>query len=199
MGKPLLLVEDDQIFRGILKKIFEGFGFEVREAETGLVAKQIFDLNRQHFALIVSDVRLPGMDGVAFLKHVRTVNKDVKFILMTGFSDITEAQEAYKIGASEFLAKPFRLDNLKNVIHAVENGEVQVTGGPQYSQVPVESFISGTPLACDLFVRLQGHKYIQVAFAGDTIPLDRLRIYKDKKIDFFFVRSMDLAKGKPAA
>jgi CheY-like chemotaxis protein len=117
--KNLLIVEDDETFRKVIRNVTELLGFQVREAENGLVAQTIFDLNVDAFDLIISDVQMPEMDGVEFLKHVRAVNKDTKFILMTGFSELIEAQRAYEIGANEFLAKPFRLENFKKVLQAV--------------------------------------------------------------------------------
>lgn len=195
--KHVLIVEDDDSFRKTIRNVVEMLGYEVREAENGLVAKTIFDLNRQAFDLIISDVNMPEMDGVAFLKHVRASNADVKFILMTGFSEIIEAQQALDAGANEFLNKPFRIENLRKSIAAAYRVKSADDGKPKerlFCRIPVEEFVSTSRLLVDLFVRLSEEKYIQVAYAGDVISLERLKTYKEKKVDFFWVRPEDLRK-----
>jgi putative nucleotidyltransferase with HDIG domain len=196
--KQLLLVEDDETFRKVIRNVVEMLGFEVREAENGLVAKTIFDLNSKAFDLIMSDVRMPEMDGIEFLKHVRASNKNVKFILMTGFSELIEAHQAYEIGANEFLAKPFRLENLKKVFvnvfappkEAVKPKEPEL----KFCRIPVEDFITSSKLLVDLHVRLSGEKYIKIAHAGDVVSVERLKMYKEKKVDYFYVKPEELRK-----
>lgn len=184
--KQLLLVEDDDTFRKVMRTAVEMLGFEVREAENGLVAKTIFDLKPNAFDLIISDVRMAELDGIGLLKHVRQNNKDVKFILMTGFSELIEAQQAYQIGANEFLAKPFRLENFKKVIASVfapkpEVKQEKKPEEPKYCRIPVEDFITSSKLLVDLHVKLAGDKFIKIAHAGDVVPMERLKMYKEKR------------------
>lgn len=196
--KQLLLVEDDETFRKVIRNVVELLGYEVREAENGLVGQTIFDLNTKGFDLIMSDVRMPEMDGIAFLKHVRTRNKEVKFILMTGFSELIEAHQAYEIGANEFLAKPFRLENLKKIFAHVlappKPAEKPKSPEAKFCRIPVEDFITSSKLLVDLHVRLSGEKYIKIAHAGDVVSVERLKMYKEKKVDYFYVKPDELRK-----
>jgi DNA-binding NtrC family response regulator len=105
--RPLvLIVEDDKIFRRVLVRALDTYGFDTRDAENGMVAKTIFDLNLDRIKIIISDIRMPELDGIGFLAHVRK-SSQVAFILMTGFSEIIEVKDAYALGATDFVAKPF--------------------------------------------------------------------------------------------
>ena len=68
----VLIVEDDPTFRRLLVRSIEMQGFHTREAENGLVAKTIFDLNEKELKLVISDIRMPALDGIGFLAHVRS-------------------------------------------------------------------------------------------------------------------------------
>lgn len=195
----ILLVEDDDSFRKTIRGVCEDLGFEVREAENGLVAKTIFDLNTDKFHLIISDVRMPESDGIAFLKHVRTVNRKVKVIMMTGFSELLEARQAFELGANEFIAKPFRRELLAKVIEhcqrskqAREKAELEETDA--YCRIPVEEFISTSKLIADLFIQVSDRRYIMIGRAGEIVDVNRLRSYKEKQVDFFYVKAEDLRK-----
>lgn len=198
--KRALIAEDDETFRKVLRNAIELLGFEVREAENGKVAKTIFDLNTNALDLIVSDIRMPEMDGVTFLKHVRSLNKNVKFVLMTGFAEVIEAAQAQALGANEFLAKPFRLETIRKAIKACfdTSPKDQSKDGPEppptFCRIPVEEFITSSKLVCDLYVHLANERYIKIAHAGDFIEVDRLKTYREKKVDFFYVRQEELRK-----
>jgi len=191
-----LVVEDDETFRHTVCELLTALGFQVREAENGLIAKTIFELNPDLFDLILSDIRMPAMDGIALLKFVRLTNQTCKFVVMTGFSEIIETKEAYELGANEFLAKPFRLEAFRTVIKNCFSPKPPVTDPveevPSLCQIPVEEFITSSRLVVDLYVHLGGTKYVKIANKNDVIPIERLKSYQKKKVDYFFVRPEDL-------
>lgn len=109
-GKKLLVVDDEPDLREILRDEFIFEGADVSEAKNGNEAFQIV-LNKP-IELVLSDIRMPGGDGVSLLRNIK--GRDTHqpaIILITGFADIS-ASEAYEIGAEGFFAKPFQLEDL---------------------------------------------------------------------------------------
>jgi len=117
MPKRILLVEDEDKLRRVVQLHLEGMGFEVDNAATAELA-----LPRTASAdLILTDLKLPGMDGLAFLKETHTRNPQAAVILMTAHGSVEAAVEAMKEGAADFLQKPFSLDHLTALINKVLN------------------------------------------------------------------------------
>lgn len=101
----VLIVEDDALCRDTVRTLLSVEGARVTTAESAEAGVEA--LKTETFDAIVADIRLPGMDGIAFLKHVRKQNADIPVIIMTGFSSISSAVEALKRGAHDYLVKPF--------------------------------------------------------------------------------------------
>jgi len=99
----ILLVEDEPVLREIIAAWFERFAGRVLTAANGPEALDILAANSPD--LVVSDVRMPVMDGVTLLKKLRARGDQPPVILISGFSD-TDAREAYDMGAEAFLQKP---------------------------------------------------------------------------------------------
>lgn len=104
----LLVVEDNSAMREMLESILSEAGYEVKTAVD--VASALLLLNTEYFHLIISDLQLPDMDGIAFLKKVR--HHSIPFIILTAFGSIQKAVEAIKEGAFDFLSKPVDPDYL---------------------------------------------------------------------------------------
>jgi two-component system response regulator PilR (NtrC family) len=110
----LLIVDDEAAYREVLKTIFEDEGYTVATAKDGRAA--LAHLKTHKCNLIVSDVRMPDIDGIALLKEARETHPDVGVVLMTAFGTITTAREAFKLGADDFIQKPFNNDELKVIV-----------------------------------------------------------------------------------
>lgn len=110
-NRKILVVDDEPDLREILKDELTFEGALVSEAKNG---KEAFEmLKKEAFEAVLSDIRMPGGDGVALLKDVRGEEFDhVKMFLLTGFADIKN-YEAYHCGADGFFTKPFHLDVLR--------------------------------------------------------------------------------------
>src|SRR5580698_2529589 len=113
--KPtILVVEDEPKMRRLLELQLGDEGFDARtaaDAESGLQL-----LNREKFDLIVTDFKLPGMNGLEFLQAAKRANADVPVVVMTAHGTIESAVEAMKNGASDYVLKPFSLAELVLVI-----------------------------------------------------------------------------------
>lgn len=106
----ILLVDDDQSFLRVHKKILVKNGYDVVAATNGLEALET--LEKDSFSLIISDIVMPKMDGIALLKEVKSRYRSFPVILLTGKGTIESAVNAMKIGAYTYLSKPVNIDEL---------------------------------------------------------------------------------------
>ena len=114
---PLLLVDDDPQSLDSTRKILEQAGYAVVCATDGEEALTLVQGERaQKFALVVSDVRMPRMGGLEFLKALRVIRDETPVVLMTAFGKVEDAVWALKFGAVDFLSKPFRKQALINAV-----------------------------------------------------------------------------------
>ena len=110
----ILIVDDEQSYRQLLSMVFEGGGHNIRTAMNG---RQAIDLLSQSPAdIIISDVKMPDMDGIEMLREVRETLPDLGVVLMTAFASVETAREAFKLGADDFIQKPFDVEELKLIV-----------------------------------------------------------------------------------
>src|SRR5215210_6454189 len=110
----LLVVDDEQGMRQLLTIVFGREGHQVRSAENGLRALEL--LRSTPVDLIISDVKMPDMGGIELLKAARELLPDVVVVMMTAFATVETAREAFKLGADDFIQKPFDVDELKLIV-----------------------------------------------------------------------------------
>src|SRR6267142_796922 len=106
----ILIVEDEAKMRRLLELQLGEEGFAVHSAANAEAGLQL--LVREMPDLVVTDLRLPGMSGLEFLQAVKRVNAALPVVMMTAHGTVEAAVEAMKIGASDFVTKPFSLDEL---------------------------------------------------------------------------------------
>ena len=109
----VLIVEDHDRLREQLGQFYEQEGFKVTTAACG--EEGIEKLSQEKFAIIVSDVKMPGIDGFQLARHVREKYPDTDVILITAFGNIKQAVEAMKLGASDYITKPFQPEAIRLV------------------------------------------------------------------------------------
>src|SRR6188768_3086516 len=110
----ILIVDDEQSYRQLLSLVFEGDGHTIRTAANGLEALTM--LQAEPADIIISDVKMPDMDGIDMLRSVRETQPDLGVILMTAFASVETAREAFKLGADDFIQKPFDVEELKLIV-----------------------------------------------------------------------------------
>ena len=109
MKETVLLIEDDKIMRISLEDALKYAGYDVSSFETGNEALRAF--KSAPFDVVVTDFRLPDLDGFDIIREI-TKKQDVQVIMMTAYGTIKDAVEAMKLGAFDYLTKPFALDEL---------------------------------------------------------------------------------------
>lgn len=107
----LLLVEDEADFRDTCARWMTRKGHQVEQAANGQEALALCD--RRHFDVAVIDMNMPGISGIEVLERMRSSNIDTEVIILTGQGTIESAVQAMKMGASDYLTKPFPLDDLE--------------------------------------------------------------------------------------
>jgi len=110
----LLIVDDEPIVGDRLKYSFEKEGFEVDTFTDGSSALR--RLEEQGFDIVITDLKMRGVDGMQILERVRVLYPDCLVVVITGFGSIDTAVEAMKKGAFDYITKPFRLDDVKGVV-----------------------------------------------------------------------------------
>lgn len=106
----ILVVDDKEQMREVLRKFLAAEGYKVQTAASATEALTHIESTR--FDLILSDIRMPGIDGVELLKRVRARDREAIVILMTAFGSIEAAINAIKLGAADYVSKPFEVEDV---------------------------------------------------------------------------------------
>jgi len=113
----ILVVDDEDALRTVLSSELEGEGYEVDTAGDGDEAIEI--VQKKQFNLVLLDIKMPKVDGFEVLKFIKEKSPHVKVIMLTGFADLKNAIESKKLGAEDFVSKPYDLVDLLTTIERV--------------------------------------------------------------------------------
>lgn len=113
----ILVVDDEEALRTVLSSELEGEGYVVSSAADGEEAIKI--LGSQSFHLILLDIKMPNVDGFEVLRFVKQHQPATKVIMLTGFADLKNAIESKKLGAEDFVSKPYDLVDLLTTVERV--------------------------------------------------------------------------------
>ncbi|HMS39727.1 MAG TPA: sigma-54 dependent transcriptional regulator [Pyrinomonadaceae bacterium] len=124
MNKPnVLVVEDEELMRSILRQLLENEGFSVLSADSAENALQIFAA--EDVAVTLTDIKMAGMDGLELLDRIKTVDEDALVIVMTAYSSVDSAISALRKGVYDYVTKPFvNEDLLKTIKNAIRTKEL---------------------------------------------------------------------------
>lgn len=106
----ILVVDDEAVIREGMRRILEADGYAVDTSASGYVA--IEAIQGKSFDLVITDLKMPGMDGIEVLKAIKVLQPEVPVILITGYSTVDTAVEAMKNGAFDYIAKPFTAEQI---------------------------------------------------------------------------------------
>ncbi|HBH60586.1 MAG TPA: Fis family transcriptional regulator [Nitrospiraceae bacterium] len=124
MKGNILVVDDEKSMREILEIFLKSEGYGVSVAENG--EKAIDTLKKDIFDLIITDMKMPKVGGLELLKNVKQITPDTIVVIITAFGTTDSAVEAMKLGAYDYIQKPFQLDNIRLVVkNALEKQKLQ--------------------------------------------------------------------------
>ena len=123
----VMLVDDEERFLATTSKLLTRKGYDVVTAASG--AEALRRLAEFTVDVVVLDVKMPGMDGIAALKGIKKISADVEVILLTGHATVESAVEGLNAGASDYLVKPCNLDELIQKINDAFEKRRHLKGG----------------------------------------------------------------------
>ncbi len=125
MKSRILVVDDEESIREFLEIMLKKEGYEVSTAEDGQKAKEV--LQKKSFDMVISDLQMPHVTGIELLKHVKDSYPETVFMLITAFGTTETAVEAMKMGAYDYVTKPFKIDEVRmNIANALKSQNLEV-------------------------------------------------------------------------
>ena len=117
----ILVADDEEALRTVLSSELEGEGYNVKSAADGQEAITL--LQKNEFDLILLDIKMPNVDGFEVLKFVKDHAPKTRVVMLTGFADLKNAIESKKLGAEDFVSKPYDLVDLLTTVERVLTSE----------------------------------------------------------------------------
>ncbi|NVK87935.1 MAG: sigma 54-interacting transcriptional regulator, partial [Gammaproteobacteria bacterium] len=145
----VLVIDDDNSIRWVLTEALEDEGFTVTAAANVNEARAC--ILRQRFAVILSDIRMPGEDGLVLLQELKQQSPEIPVIIMTAHSDLESAVNAYEFGAFDYLPKPFDVDQAIELVNrAAALSQTQSADDPS-DEPSVPTIIGEAPAMQEVF------------------------------------------------
>ena len=113
----ILIVDDEEGLRRGLSSLLEDDGYAVLATDSAEHALEIME--GEHIDLVLTDMRMPGMDGIELLKKIRERHGNIGVIILTGYGQIESYIEAMNFGAIEYVSKPFKVNELKFIVKRI--------------------------------------------------------------------------------
>ncbi|WP_211749634.1 response regulator [Paenibacillus sp. Marseille-Q4541] len=119
-NKKVLIVDDQNGIRILLMEVFSSEGYTTYQAANGKTALEIVE---KHIPdLVLLDMKIPGMDGLEILKHIKEMNPSIKVIMMTAYGELDMIKEVTELGALMHFTKPFDIDEMRIAVNMQLNG-----------------------------------------------------------------------------
>ncbi|MCG6550874.1 MAG: sigma-54 dependent transcriptional regulator [Candidatus Magnetominusculus sp. LBB02] len=135
--KPILVVDDDPQMRDALKEAIQRLGYDATVAENG--QDGLAKMANAPFAMIITDMKMPRMDGLTFLKEVRRRVGNLPVLVITGYGTVENAVDSMKEGATDYLMKPFSFDKLNakisSIMEVMASDREIITGNPKMTRL----------------------------------------------------------------
>jgi DNA-binding NtrC family response regulator len=115
--EKILVVDDERAVRDVLQERINNFGYDCKTANNGLEASQKIQGNQ--FDVIITDIKMPEMEGIELLRKIIKEHPGIDFLVMTGYGAEYTFTQVIEEGATDFIIKPFKSDELKAKLHRI--------------------------------------------------------------------------------
>lgn len=120
--EKVLVVDDEEILRNFIAETLSRLHLDVYKAENGLKALNI--LKENSFDLIITDLKMPGMTGLELLKEIKKISPNTFVVIVTAFGSVENAVEAMRLGAFNYIIKPFSAETIETVIEKIKEHQI---------------------------------------------------------------------------
>ena len=168
----LLLIDDEEGIRKLLSMSLRNEGYDVITAENGKSGIELFELEAP--SIVLTDIKMPEMDGIDVLRRIKQINPDTEVIIITGYGDMENAVKSIQLEASDFIAKPINTDTLFKALRraeaklkvkqALKNYTFNLEKAAEEKTAALEKSRKGMKALCDITYNLSEKKYLVEAF-----------------------------------
>jgi len=167
MSDKVLVVDDKQMMRDSVAKTLQRAGYAIIVADNG--NKALEQIARRHPAVVVTDLKMPEMDGLELLGKIRETDDQLPVVLMTAYGSVNDAVEAMKVGAFDFIQKPFEGDQLVMVVRRAAEHRRLVTENTALKSDPQAALETPTLIGQSDAMRRLAQQIRQLAHANGTV------------------------------
>ena len=178
MGESILVVDDEDRMRKLIKDFLTNKGYHILEAEDGEKALEIYQQNQSKIMLILLDVMMPKLDGWSVLRQIRQSNKELPIIMLTARGEEQDELFGFELGVDEYISKPFSPKILVARVEAIlkragkDSKEVKDFGGIQIDKEGRTVTVDGKPVE----LSLREYELLVYLVQNENIALSREKI-----------------------
>lgn len=192
-----MIVDDDPDLLLCVQEFLQLHKYEVIACSKASQASEQFSDPNCTVKLILSDIKMPEKDGVQLFQEFKASplsSRDCPYVLMTGYVDSLGAEEAYKMGVNELLAKPFDLDSLLLVINYLLKKENAFgSAEDKYFAVKIDDFMHTRNNDFNIYIKV-GEKFVLITKSGQEYTPQRLAHFATKGLKHIYLNNEDFAK-----
>ncbi len=179
LARPVLVVDDEEGVRTLLQATLAGNGYKTLLASNGAEAMALGRATPPDAAIV--DIKMPGMDGIDLSRALRAADPDLPVLIITAYADLETARQAIRLGAYDYIAKPFDLDDLiLSVARGIERRALIRQNRAHQSELETK-VEERTRQLCDAMVRLEGSFHdVQHAHLESIFVLSRVTELNDE-------------------
>lgn len=186
-NKTILLVDDDPIFLKGLMYTVKSLGYTVLTATGGREAVTVIE--KEHVDVILSDINMPNGNGLQLLNYALK-NSSIPVILMTGLSDLKEAQKALDLGARHFISKPFKKAEIAEALLSCDENNSTAPDPNALICIHLEEFLHGEELKYPVYM-VKDDILVKVSNGGEALSPEDLASHRESGITYLFLKKSD--------
>jgi diguanylate cyclase (GGDEF)-like protein len=178
----ILVVDDEEIIRDMLQDVLTEYGYKVWTAANGKEALSLFN-KKENIGVVITDIRMPDMDGVEVTRKVRSANSNVSVIAITGYASVESAISILKEGAYDYITKPFNIEEIKIIVDRAIERQALLEQSREKEKYKQLSFF-------DSLTEIYNRRYLDIIIKKE---LSRAKRYKQSF--FFLMADIDYFKN----